>query len=208
MDVLVIAPHPDDEAIGCGGAICLHASKQQSVGAVFLTSGELGLKQLPKEKAWEIREAEARASAEILGISELEFLRCSDWHLGEQIEQAAQKLRPILERAAPELIYLPHEQEWHPDHHASLQIVKEALRSLSLARPCELRGYEVWTPLSNYDQALDISTVMERKLKALRAHQSQLEQWPYERAVTGLNQYRGAMAGRCDYAEVFQVIPL
>ena len=79
MNVVVIAPHPDDEAIGCGGSICLHHSRGDRVTAVFLTSGELGLKHLPADEACRIREAEARAAATILGIAAIDFLRLPDW---------------------------------------------------------------------------------------------------------------------------------
>ena len=58
--ILILAPHPDDEVLGCGGAACQHSAAGDRVCAVFLTSGELGLKQLSREKAWQIREAEAR----------------------------------------------------------------------------------------------------------------------------------------------------
>jgi len=75
MNILVIAPHPDDETIGCGGALCLHAAKGDRVVVVFLTSGELGLKELAPAKAWQVRESEAQAAAKHLGITRLEFLR-------------------------------------------------------------------------------------------------------------------------------------
>jgi LmbE family N-acetylglucosaminyl deacetylase len=71
-----------------------------------------------------------------------------------------------------------------------------------------LLGYEVWTPLSEYNEVQDISAVMERKLEAVRCHRSQMGEYHYERAVRGLNEYRGVMAGRCRYAEVFRRLDL
>src|SRR5204863_4715234 len=116
MNVLVLAPHPDDEAIACGGALCLHADKGDRVTVVFLTSGELGLKDLGRDEVRQIREAEARAAAEILGVRDLAFLRCTDSQVGAELSNATALLQPILERERPQLIYLPHAQEWHPDH--------------------------------------------------------------------------------------------
>lgn len=207
MNILVIAPHPDDEAIGCGGTICKHARKGDRLVAVFLTSGELGLKQFTREKAWGIREKEARQAAKILGMAEPVFLRGPDWMIGSHAAKVAKTLRPVLRQEKPEIIYLPHEREWHPDHAAALRIVRAALKGSGLTAPA-LRGYEVWTPLTKFDQVEDITSVMPRKLRALRAHRSQLTEFDYVRAVRGLNEYRGALAAKSRYAEVFQTIGL
>lgn len=207
MNVLVLTPHPDDEVIGCGGTICKHAARGDRVVAVFLTSGELGLKHLPREKAWQIREAEAKKAARILKLAALEFFRLSDWTLNEHIREAAHLLKPILKRETPKLIYLPHPREWHPDHQAAVPILRAAMRGTGMPQP-ELRGYEVWTPLAEHDHVEDITTAMTLKLRALRAHHSQLNEFNYERAVKGLNQFRGALAAKCGFAEVFQTLPL
>src|SRR3954469_17869880 len=112
MPVVVIAPHPDDEAIGCGGTILLHSKDRgDRVCCVFLTSGELGLKNLATEDACRIREAEATEAAKILNIARVEFLRQPDWYLGEHIKPAAAKLQPILAQETPSIVYLPHEGE-------------------------------------------------------------------------------------------------
>ncbi len=207
MNVLVIAPHPDDEVLGCGGTVCRHTARGERVAVVFLTSGELGLKQLPREEAWKIREAEARAAAKILKITALDFLRLPDWTLGEHIEKAAHLLGPVLQRNKPQTIYLPHPGDGHPDHRAVLPILRKALAGAAISQ-AELFGYEVWTPLAEHDHVEDITGNMPRKLRALRAHRSQLKEFDYERAVAGLNQFRGALAGKCRYAEVFQKLGL
>lgn len=203
MNVMVIAPHPDDEAIGCGGTLCLHSMRGDRVTAVFLTSGELGLQNLPQEEAWRVREDEARAAGTILGLATLAFLRRPDWFVAEGVEAAAAALYPSLEADAPQLIYLPHPGEWHPDHRAALAVVLLALQGCPGLLPT-LRTFEVWTPLSDYDCVENISKVMARKLLAIRCYRSQLESFSYDRAVRGLGQYRGALAGRCNYAEVFK----
>jgi len=207
MNVLVIAPHPDDEVIGCGGTVCKRAAQGDRVVVVFLTSGELGLKHLPREQAWQIRETEARKAAKILKLAALEFLHLSDWTSSEQIRQGARLMQPILRQESPQLIYLPHPREWHPDHQAALPILRTALRGTGIPQP-ELRGFEVWTPLTEHDHVEDITAVMALKLRALRAHRSQLGDFNYERAVKGLNQFRGALAAKCGYAEVFQTLQL
>src|SRR5688572_21532982 len=98
MHVLVIAPHPDDEAIGCGGTLLLHSRERgDRVTCVFLSSGELGLKQLAPEEAGRVREQEAAEVAEILGLQQLWFLRAPDSRVGETIAETAAALRPILE---------------------------------------------------------------------------------------------------------------
>lgn len=203
MNVLVIAPHPDDEAIGCGGSLCLHAARGDRVGVVFLSSGELGLHHLPPEEACQLREKEAVAAAEILGITAWTFLRLPDWFVGECVERAANDLRLVFDRVQPDRIYLPHPADDHPDHQAALTIVRLALRERVGAQP-ELLLYEVWTPMVTFDYVEDITAAMDRKLRAIRCYASQIGHFQYDRAISGLNQYRGALAGRCEFAEVFR----
>lgn len=207
MNVLVIAPHPDDETIGCGGALCKHAAKGDRVSIVFLTSGELGLKHLPAARARAVREREAKAAARILGATKLRFLRLGDWVVGDAIKTGAKKLHAALAQEKPELIYIPHEAEWHPDHKAALPMLRLAFKGSRVHAP-GVRAYEVWTPLAEHDHVEDITRVMGRKLRALRAHRSQLNGFDYVRAVSGLNAFRGELAARCRYAEVFKIVDL
>ena len=209
MNIVVIAPHPDDESIGCGGAVRLHVEKGDTVHAIFLSSGELGLKEMAPDQAWAVREKEARRACQVLGIASLQFLRLPDWMMGDDVAGAAAKLGPALLglKGSPDVavdrVYLPHPREWHPDHKAALPILGAAWPATGLPAP-QLRGYEVWTPMAEHQHVEDITPVMACKLRALRRHRSQTASWPYVRAVRGLNEFRGAMSGRCRYAEVFQ----
>lgn len=205
--LLVIAPHPDDEVLGCGGTLARHADAGDRISVVFLTSGELGLKHLPASRARRLREREARAAGRILGVGHITFLRGPDWGVGEAQPQLVKALRRLLRQQQPDLIYLPHPADGHPDHQAALALLGAAWPSgrKRKTRP-RLRAYEVWSPLAHYDHVEDISKVMRRKLRALRAHASQLAEFDYARAIVGLNQYRGALAARRPYVEVFQSI--
>ncbi len=183
--------------------MCLHAARGDHVGVVFLSSGELGLQHLPTEEAWQVREKEAVAAAKILGITAWTFLHVPDWFAGDCVERAANDLRLVFERVQPDRIYLPHPADDHPDHRAALTIVRMALRDLVCGQP-ELLLYEIWTPMVTFDHIEDITAVMDRKLQAIRCYASQIVHFKYDRAIFGLNQYRGALAGGCEFAEVFR----
>ena len=207
MNILVVAPHPDDETLGCGGTLIKHARRGDRVSVVFLTSGELGLKQMPREEAWRIREREAQEAACVLGLADARFLRCPDWFLGEHIEEATGALRVVLLEQRPELVYVPHELEWHPDHKAALAALRLALAGLDEKTPV-IRTFEVWTPLPEYDHVEEITDCMEQKLRAVRCYASQIGELHYDRAIEGLNAYRGEMAAKRPYAEVFMTLDL
>ena len=93
MNVVVIAPHPDDESIGCGGALCRHADAGDRVTVAFLTSGELGLKQLAREAAWQIREAEAHDLAAL--VADLPNLRMIAFNGGKAGAIGRKQLSPL-----------------------------------------------------------------------------------------------------------------
>jgi LmbE family N-acetylglucosaminyl deacetylase len=202
VNVLVVAPHPDDESIGCGGTLRLHVERGDRVDVVFLTSGELGLEELEPDAARKVREDEAEQAAARLGLTRLEFLRHPDWFLGDALDAACTDVLRLVEELAPDRVLSPHALEAHPDHAATARIVDQVARRTECA--FERVEYEVWTPMPEFDDVEDITTVFETKLAAVRTYASQLTKFRYDDAVDGLNRFRGALAGHCPYAEVFR----
>ena len=203
--ILVLAPHPDDEAIGCGGTILRHAVAGDAVRVVFLSSGEKGGHGLSEIETIRVREREARAAARILGVKAVEFWREPDGALSARAG-AVNRLRAALRRWKPDKVYVTHDQEMHPDHRASARLARLAMRGLGARqkRP-DVLMYEVWTPLQQLDEIVDISPFLRKKLAAVRAYRSQCAVVGFEAAVRGLNRYRGEMHSwpGGDYAEVF-----
>ncbi|MCU1448279.1 MAG: uncharacterized protein JWP02_449 [Acidimicrobiales bacterium] len=199
VNVLVVAPHPDDEALGCGGAVLVHVAAGDRVSGVFLTSGEQGLATYPVDEARRVREEEARMAAAVLGFSAIEFLRLPDGSLSDDPDAIAGSVKSHL--AGVDLVYVPHPGDDHDDHRAAARAVVEAVAAAG--DPVEVLGYELWTPVAHPDRIVDISEHMDRKLESVRCYSSQLEYWPYDRAVEGLNAYRGALFAGTRYAEAF-----
>lgn len=203
--VLVISPHPDDEAIGCGGTLRKHVLAGDVMQVIFLTSGEKGGHGRPEAETIRIREAESRRAAKILGVQEIEF-----WHLRDgavkPTRAAVNQLRAKLKKFKPDKIYIPHDREQHPDHLAAVRLLQTALRGgSSRAKKTTVLMFEVWTPLQRMDHIEDISEHIETKLAAIRAYKSQCAVVDFAEAFRGLARYRGEM--HCwpegEYAEVF-----
>jgi LmbE family N-acetylglucosaminyl deacetylase len=121
------------------------------------------------------------------------------------MQRGASLLSALIARELPSVIYVPHPGDDHPDHRAALPMLRAAIAEVGGELP-ELRGYEVWSPMPTWDLADDITSVMQTKLAAIACYQSQLSQFRYDRAALGLNQYRGALAARCDFAEAFTLL--
>lgn len=201
--VLVLAPHPDDESIGCGGALHQHATNGDRVIVAFLTSGDRGIANLPPTAAAARREQEADRAAAVLGINDLHFLRFPDGGLADVVGDAAAQVATLIGSEQPDWLYLPHPGEAHADHRVTAQVAARALpRDAAFA----IRGFEVWTPIAEPHEMDDISAVMAAKLEAIRCYESQVEQLPYERAALALNGYRGALFAGCEYAEAFNYL--
>ena len=187
-NILVLSPHPDDEAIGCGGTLCQHVALGDSVHVIFLTSGEQGGHGFPAAETRRLREAEARTAADIMGINGFEFWGAPDGSVRAS-RALVKRLQARLGDLAPQRLYLPHEAEDHPDHRATVRIARRALAATSSgARPQALM-YEVWTPLQRLDEIVDISKHVDTKRNAIRAYKSQCAVLRFDEAVLGLNRY-------------------
>ncbi len=167
--VLVCAPHPDDEVLGCGGTIMMHAAQGDAVHVVIAFDGLRGLaKQWPRDT----RRKEAERAGLILGLQPYQFLDHPEGHVPSRAEFDA-GVRQMAERIdawAPDVIYGPWPGESHVDHRTLARVLFRAAQ-LSGTR-AEVWGYEVWTPL-RADRVVEISEVWEAKTAALREYESQ-----------------------------------
>ena len=201
MNVLVVSPHPDDESIGCGGAIAAHVEEGDQVSVLWLTSGEAGVGQLDHGAARAIREAESLAAAAVLGVAHHRFLGLPDGELETSMSAATEAITAMIDDLGAGIVYAPHRDENHPDHVAGCNAARDGIAASQVGSV--LYCYEVWTPLAWFDVVRPIDDQIRRKLDAVACYASQLEHYRFDRAVEGLAAYRGALAGGCDYAEVF-----
>jgi len=198
--VLVVCAHPDDEAVGCGGTLRRHALDGDEILAVFLTSGEAG--GHGDADHGETRRREAQRAAAILGIATLEFWGQPDGRLRVS-RSLAERLTALIDSSRPALVYAPQPQDDHPDHRAAARLVRRAIAS-SRVTP-GVRFFEIWSPLSDPDEIIDISAVIADKRRAIRAYRSQCAVMRFDDAFEGLARYRGEMHSwpGGPYAEVF-----
>ncbi|HVE70909.1 MAG TPA: PIG-L family deacetylase, partial [Thermoanaerobaculia bacterium] len=201
--LLVLAPHPDDEAIGCGGLVALHLREKRLVRIVVATDGGQG-------GSPETREQESRRGLSRLGPgAELEFLRFADRAFGRE---AIPQLRDAITAFRPDLILVPSPIEIHPDHLALARVFCDLVQSdetlfaeLATAR---VAFYEVGQPLRP-NAIVDITEVADAKFAAIAEHASQLEQRDYVAYTRGLNAYRAmTMPPQCTFAEGYYVVEL
>jgi LmbE family N-acetylglucosaminyl deacetylase len=201
--VLVLSPHPDDESIGCGGTLCQHVADGDEVRVVFLTSGEMGGHGTGPEDTRRVREAEAVAATNVLGLRAIEFWHAPDGRLRATSPLVA-RLAALLRSWKPDTVYTTHPGEAHPDHCAAPRLLRRALAKARVGTP-EVWLFEIWTPLATMDRIVDVTRWMPVKLRAVRRYRSQCAVLRFDAAVAGLNRYRGEM--HCwpegDYAEVF-----
>ncbi|MEZ5582055.1 MAG: PIG-L family deacetylase [Candidatus Competibacteraceae bacterium] len=168
--VLVLAPHPDDESLGCGGAICLHRRRQDSVKIVFVTDGSRGdfKQEYARDDYVHLRETEAREAGRLLGVEadDITFWGIEDRTLVAN-EELIKRLAHLLDSYRPTLVYAPSPLEFHPDHRATALLLWQAVQHAHL--DTQVAFYEVNHPL-NVNTLVDISEVIEQKRQACDAY--------------------------------------
>ena len=199
--VAVLAPHMDDEVLGCGGTIARHVQAGADVSVIFLTDGRYGSnahvaltepeRGRRQRELVEIRKKEARQAGDILGVKDIHFLDAEDGRLrGDSTAPA--RLRSVLDTVRPQVLYLPFLLENHVDHRAATGLLMAATSGAD--QDFECRCYEVWTPLFP-NIVVEIDGVLELKERALGCYRSQLAYMDYIHTGIALNAYRSSAIG-------------
>lgn len=201
VSVLVLAPHPDDETYGCGGAIMGHVAHSVPVRVITLSDGGGSLGGAKREARVRERRDESRQAARVLGYGQPIFWDIPDRSLvyGERL------ISDIMGALAGiDLVYAPSLEELHPDHRAVAMAAIEAVRRTG--GDIRLALYEVSAPLRP-NALVDISAAAPRKAAAMQCFRSQLQDQHYDRQVSALNRFRTyTLPASISAAEAFVVV--
>lgn len=188
---LVIAPHQDDESLGCGGTIAMLCAAGNEVFVLFTSDGSMshpGSRSYPAEKLTLLREKEAIAALAILGVEErfIRFMRLKDSKLpaagNEGFEAAADDVAALIKAIKPATILIPWRRDPHQDHRSTWQITDVAVKLTGLK--VTMLEYFVWlweraVPGEYPEKAegrlitVDIKKYARQKSTAIKAHVSQ-----------------------------------
>lgn len=213
MKILIIAPHPDDEVLGCGGTVAKHAKNGDEVYLCIVTKAytpewsEEFIKNRPKE---------IEKANKILGIKKTYFLDFPTVKLDtipqKELNDAISK---IVNEVNLDIFYIPHKGDLNKDHRL---VFEASLVATRLANPKVKRilSYETLSetewgqPIEPFipNVYVDISETFEKKIEAVKAYESELKQYPHPRSleiVEALAKKRGSEVG-VKFAEAFMLI--
>ncbi len=186
---VVVAPHPDDETLGCGGAIALLRQLRIPVQVLVMSDGTQShpqSKAYPAKRLKKLRESEALNALKMLGVAAVDvtFYGWSDTAIPHpshpNFEQAVTRCNQQLLRFSPSLLFVPWQGDQHCDHQATWKIIQRCVRNWP--QPPLLLAYSIWgsraaglraLPQQTTGWRLDIRSVQDLKRQAALAHQSQ-----------------------------------
>lgn len=203
-NVLVVAAHPDDEALGCGGTIARHAANGDDVSVVFMADG-VSARGSADEETWSQRERATNEAQSILGLQKVYHLGLPDNQLDTMpLLEVVQKLEALLDELKPELIYTHHSDDLNIDHRITHQAVLTACRPIPGQTVREIYAFEVLSAtewgLAEFtpNVFIDIAPYLDTKLAALSAYACEMRPEPHARSLVNVRrqaELRGASVG-------------
>ncbi len=216
MNILVIAPHPDDEIIAAGGTIAKYSSQGHDVYVCIVTKGTMPL--FSEESVRQVRDECCRAD-KLLGVKETFFLDFPAVML-EMVPryEVNAALLNVVDQTRPDEVYIPHRGDMHLDHKVVVDAAMVALRPKYEHVVKRIYAYETlsetgWDVPNTVNEFIptvyqDISKYLDRKLEALAVYESQVAEYPNPRsikAIRALAMLRGATVN-VKAAEAFELV--
>lgn len=212
MKVLVFAPHPDDEILGCGGVMSKHIKKGDEVSVCIITSSLV-------EKAKKLNEEYAKKVHNTIGIANTFIWEYPTVELPhENIRRLTGSFNDLIQSYKPEVVYIPFYGDMHTDHYVVASSAMVALRPIVAPFVKAIYAYETLSETGwnfpSADKAFipnvfsDISAFIDDKINAMKMYDTKIKEDPHPRSAEGilaLAKYRGGTIG-VNYAEAFMCI--
>ena len=200
--ILVLCPHPDDDVIGVGGTLRKHIEAGVQVAILILTDGGAGVPDQSRRHVAKLRHQEQLEAAAILGVDQLLFWDYPDGAFKVE-DTSASKLLDLLNDLKPDLVYLPSFLYTHPDHRAVTPLLAQTQEDGNFDFNCA--AYELNVPILP-NVVIDISEQIDIKIRALAAHQSQLEEVNYTDLVKSFTRWRAiSLTKNATFVETFYI---
>lgn len=219
--ILVVAAHPDDEVLGCGGTIAKYA-KNNEVYILILGEGISSRykkrEQAKKEDLLELQ-SQSQKAGKLLGAKKNFFFNLPDNRFDTvSILDIVKKVEEVIKEVKPNTIYTHHSGDLNIDHRITFQAVLTAVRpvkgnlvkkiySFEIPSSTEWSQQEIEKPFLPNDYE-DISATIKNKIEALKIYKSETKEFPHPRSLKGIEvlaQKRGMEAG-LEFAEAFELI--
>jgi LmbE family N-acetylglucosaminyl deacetylase len=227
--ILFVTAHPDDLDFGAGGTIAQWSEKGIEISYYICTNGDQGgVDPTVDRKAMPaIRQKEQRDAGALLGVSDIHFLNYVDGHLVPTIELRKEIVRAIRKVRPQRMVIQNPERNWerifasHPDHMAAAESAMQAVypdagNPFAFEDLLKVEGLEPWTvqevwvmSANTVNHVVDISSTIDRKLAAIKAHVSQTAHSPeLEERIRewGLRNAQNNGLPEGSYAECFRVV--
>ena len=216
--VLVVAAHPDDEVIGCGGTIAKLAAAGAYIHVGFLADGIMSRGGEPAIRREELaaRRAAAHAANDILAVHSVSFGDYPDNRMDEVARlDAAKVVEALVAEHRPDTVLTHHAGDLNVDHRRVHEAVATACRpqpgqgvhTILCFEVASSTGWQLAGHPAPFEPSwfIDITPFAETKARALRAYETELRAWPHVRshqAIDHLQRWRGATIG-VEAAEAF-----
>jgi LmbE family N-acetylglucosaminyl deacetylase len=210
--VLVIAVHPDDETLGCGGTLLKHKANGDEIH--WLVSTEMKESEYTSQRNIEIKKVEEIYSFDSVHKLGLPTTKVDEYSAIELIE----KISSVINKVKPNIVYLPFKGDVHSDHKCIFNAAYSCTKTFRYPFIKKIYMMEVLSEtefsLSVKEDSfvpnvfVDISEYMDKKIELMNIYESEIGKHPFprsERNIRALATYRGATAG-CDYAESFMLL--
>ena len=212
---LVICAHPDDETLGLGGTIALHAKEGNNVFILMFTDGQFG--RDTTTKGIKQRQDHAKKACSILGVTEVEFLNYADEKLDTiPLVELACKIESAIKKWKPDTVFTHYWGDVNQDHRRVFEATLIAVRPHPSSRIKRLICYE--TPSStewghgsnkfNPNLFINIDNVLRKKIMALKMYSNEISDYPHPRSkdsVISRARYWGSSVG-VKHAEAFVTV--
>lgn len=198
--VLVLAPHPDDETLGCGGTICNLREKGIEVAVLLITDGSGGGRS---EGMSGIRLQEFKKAVQILCCNSNFCMGFQDGSLESSKDALRDALSQFICNYNPDVIFSPYIFDVNMDHFVTSLILSDCIET---HQNVIIAMYEIWTPILYPNCYLNISQVFDKKLAASRCYESQEKYYKIIDKAISLNMLRARLSMRrnVEYIEAFK----